>query len=190
MFTKSELKQNLLGCFELALFMRRSVERFDDTKITAIKSLAVPLILTPIVVIMMAAIYSQSASQILIPLHVGRIFLGQIVTWIIVYWFSKHFKREKYFWRFVTVSCWADIVGFAMLLPIVFGILMGHDFSTFESYALFNGILGYVYAAFIATHVLRLPWELGGFVAIVSMGVNENMIGFTAYLRDSFAYSV
>ena len=190
MFTKSEFKQNLLGCFEIAIFMSKGIERFDETKVTAVKSLLVPLILTPIVVILMVMVFSDFATEVLIPLHVGRIILTMVITWAIVYLLSKHFNRDQYFWRFVTVSCWADIIGFLLLLPIVIGVLSGYEFAVFESYALFIGIVGYVYAAFIATHVLKLPWELGGFVAIVGMGVSENMLDFTVYLRDSFAYSV
>ena len=190
MFTKSEIKENLLGCFEIAIFMRRGVVRFRDTKVTAVKSLVIPLVLTPIVVILMVMVSQDFATEVLIPLHVGRIILTMMITWAIVYLLSKHFNRDQYFWRFVTISCWVDIIGFLLLLPIVIGVMTGYEFSVFESYALFSGIVGYVYAAFIATHVLKLPWELGGFVAIVSMGVSENMIDFTVYLRDSFAYSV
>ena len=190
MFTKSEIKKNLLGCFEIALFMSKGIERFDETKIAAVKSLVVPLVLTPIIVILMVMVSSDFATEVLIPLHVGRIILTMVITWAIVYLLSKHFNRDQYFWRFVTVSCWTNIIGFLLLLPIAIGVLSGYAFAVFEPYALFSSIVGYVYAAFIATYVLKCPWELGGFVAIVGMGVSENMIDFTAYLRDSFAYSV
>jgi hypothetical protein len=190
MFAKSEIKRNLLGCFEIAIFMSNGVGRFNGTKAVALKSLVLPVVLVPLIVIATAFLSRGLATEVLIPLHVGRIIISMTVFWGIVYMLAKHFGRDQYFWRFVNVSCWVELIGALLTLPILFGILAGYDFSVFESYAVFITVVGYIYSAFITTYVFRLPWELGGFVAIVGMGVNENLLDLTIYLRDSFAYSV
>lgn len=190
MFLSREIKNNLLGCFEVFLFMPSGIKRFSASKKSAVKSFIVPAILLPFVLYIMASMSVGFSANLLVPLHVGRIVISLALFFTIVYFLSKQFDRVEHFWRFITVTNWCEIIATILAVPILYGFISGQDLSSFESYAVFITIAGYVYSAFIVTHAFRLPWELGGFIAIVGLAVNENLLEVTAFVRDSLAYSV
>ena len=67
---------------------------------------------------------------------------------------------------------------------------MGVSPETFEVYAVFVEIIGYVYSAFVITYCFKLPWEMGGFIAIVGLAINENLFDLTNYIRDTLTVIV
>lgn len=76
MFTREEIKNNLIGCAEIVLFMPHGVERYDPSKSAAIRSFLVSLFLLPVVV----AIWSFRAGTVPVPLVVGLHFVHFVLT--------------------------------------------------------------------------------------------------------------
>jgi len=57
--------------------------------------------------------------------------------------------------------------------------------TVLKNYAIFITMLGYVYCAFVLTHTFRIPWEMGGFIAIVGLAIDQNMLEITTQIRDA-----
>ncbi len=188
MFTKAEVKRNLLGCFEVVLFMRSGVERFVGTREAAIKSFIIPLILLPVTLLAMVALSQGYSASLLMSLHTVRIVLSILLFFTAVYFLSKQYDRGKYFYQFLTVANWMNIPGMILVLPIIYGIFVqGGDMEAMKSYAVFITMLSYVYSAFIITHCFRFPWEMGGFIAIVGLAIDQHLLEFASFIRDTVA---
>lgn len=187
MFTKQEWKQNLLGCLEVFLFMPNSVERFSNMRRDVIKSFIIPLALLPVVMVVTVAMSAGFSVTILLSLHFIRMIVTIALFFSAVYFLSKQFERNQYFPRFLIVSNWSNIPGMILTLPILAALILGYDMAGLESYAIFITIVGYVYSAFIITHCFRLPWEMGGFIAIVGLAIDQNLLDLTVYVRDMIA---
>ncbi len=187
MFTAKEIKNNLLGCLEVFLFMPSGIERFGQTKSDALRSLIIPFSLLPITLMVIMALPEESAGpmNIVLPIHIVRIFAAVILTLLVIYYLAKQFKREEYFFRFWAASNWCNIMGFIFIMPIIVGLMLGHDMAAFEAYAVFITLVGYVYSAFIITYCFKLPWEMGGFIAIVGLAIDENLFDLAHYIKDS-----
>ena len=187
MFSRQEWKQNLLGCLEVFLFMRSGIERYCESREAAIKSFIIPVILLPFILAVMVAMSSGFSVSLLLSLHFLRVVLTILMFFTAVYFLCKQFRRHQFFYRFMTVSNWSNIPGVLMVMPILVGILAGYDMAVFENYAIFITLVGYVYSAFIITNCFRLPWEMGGFIAIVGLAIDQNLLDITIYIRDMIA---
>ncbi len=174
MFTKQELKTNLMGCLDIFLFMPSGIDRFSSAPRDAMRSLVIPLGLMPVILVVMAMMSQGVSLTLLISLNTLRIGLSFVLFLTAVYFLTKHFGREAYFYKFLNVSNWINIPGLILLLPIVIGLFMGYEMKNMESYAVFISLVGYVYSAFVITHCFRLPWELGGFIAIIGLAIDDN----------------
>ncbi len=184
MFSRDEMLRKLLGCFEVFLFMPRGVDRFEGTREQAIKSFVVPIVLLPFTMIVMVALSSGYSWNLLIAVHFVRIVITFALAIAAVYFLVKQFNRGEYFYKFLNVSNWFNVPAVALTLPIIGALMMGYDMSVMESYAVFVTILGVVYMAFMVSYVFRLPWEIGGFVAIVCLAIDQNLFGVALYVRD------
>lgn len=187
MFTKQEWKQNLVGCMEILLFMPAGVNRFQSSRRAAIKSFIIPVALLPILISVMVAMSAGFSPAFLVPLHLVRIIVAVIFFFSVVYFLSKQFERQEHFYKFVNVVNWSNIPGVLLTLPILGALVMGYDMVALESYAVFITIVGYIYSAFILTHCFRFPWEMGGFIAIVGLAIDQNLLDVTVYIRDLIA---
>lgn len=187
MFTAKEIKNNLLGCLEIFLFMPSGIERFGKTKSDALKSLIIPIALLPLTLMVIMALPEEAAGpvNIVLPIHIIRIVAAVVVFLIVVYYLAKQFNREEYFYRFWSASNWCNVVGLVMVSPIMIGVFSGYDMAVFESYAVFITLVGYVYSAFIITYCFKLPWEMGGFIAILGLAIDENLFDLAHYIKDS-----
>ena len=177
MFTKQELKQNLIGCFEVALFLRSGVARFQDVSRThAIKSFLIPIFFLPLIFTVLVITSAEGYSiPFIVSVHLVRIVIGTILGFLMVYFLSKQLDRQKHFYRYIFIVNWFSLLDIIMVAPVLFYIFTGSDVTNIEPYAVFITLLGYVYAAFIITNTFRVPWEMGGFVAIAGMAVDETM---------------
>lgn len=184
LFTKTECKLNFIGCMEILLFMPVGVGRFNPSRSAAVRSFIVPILLLPILLAVMVAMSAGFPLGLLIFLHMTRIILATALFFVVVYFLSKQFERQEHFYKFVNVVNWSNIPGVLLTLPILVALIMGYDITAFESYAVFTTIVGYVYLAFILTHCFRLPWEMGGFIAIIGLAIDQNLLDITAYIRD------
>ncbi len=177
MFTRQEIKENLHGSFEIILFMRRGVERFQNvSKKDAIKSFIIPVLFLPLV---FAVLVKTSADGYSIPfiisVHFVRIAVGVCVNLYILYFLTKQLNRQEHFCRFLVIANWISLFDIILVSPVLFFIFSGLDLSAIEPYAVFMTLVGYVYMAFIIKSSFRIPWELGGFAAIVGLAVDETL---------------
>ena len=58
MFSKEEIKRDLLGCFEIFLFMPKGIERFEADKERMIRSFIIPFALLPFVLMVVVGLFS------------------------------------------------------------------------------------------------------------------------------------
>lgn len=177
MFSKQEWVSGLRGLLEIFLFMKQGTTRFDTSFSAAIRSLIFPAIFLPLSLIIIASMAKPEDFYQALFIHLIEILMAAMLFFGVVYGFSKQYERSDKFWHFVNVSNWANINGMIFIMPILIGILLGIEPRAFENYAIFVTIMAHVYNAFILTHVFRVPWEMGGFIAIVGLAItNEGMV--------------
>ncbi len=190
MFTREELRNNLIGCAEIVLFMPNGVGRYDPSKSSAVRSFLVTLFLMPVVIAMWVFRAGSAPVSLVVGLHFAQMVLATILFLTVVYFLSKQYERQEHFFRFITVSNWQGVSGIALALPILVAIMLGGDLAVWESYAIFVAILGYVYTGFIATHAFRLPWEMGAFIGVISLAVSQESLKLVGYLQDYLTVGV
>ncbi len=187
MFKKEEIKNNLMGCLEVFLFMKQGVGRFSDSRVDALKSFLIPFALLPVTLTIIMALPDESVGpfELILPLHIVRIILAIVLFLTAVYFLAKQLGREEHFYKFLNVSNWCNIPGLILVLPFVYGIVSDQDMAAFEAYAVFVTLVGYVYGAFVLTHCFRIPWEMGGFIAIIGLAIDENLFTVMHMIRDT-----
>lgn len=185
MFLKEEVKRNLLGCFEILLFMPRGIDRFEVDKDRMIRSFIIPFAMMPFVLVVVVGFFPEFSASLIVSLSVFRTVLAAALFFGVVYFMAKQMNRQEHFYKFLIVSNWTNINGIILALPILVGLFLGIDSGTFEVYAVFSEIVGYIYAAFVLTYCFRIPWEMGGFLAVIGLAINQNLWEISDYLRDS-----
>lgn len=176
MFSKQEVKLNLIGCAEIFLFMRSGLERFIVLPSAAIKSFIIPVIFMPLSLLVIFLMSKGEMHSVIVFLHVLRMAASLGLYLLAVYFLAKQYHREGHFYRFLVIFNWMNVVGLVYLLPIALGVLAGYPINMFENYAIFITLTSYVYLAFVLTHCFRLPWEMGGFIAIVGLAIDDNLL--------------
>ena len=184
MFSKDEIKQNMIGCFEILLFMTKGFDRF--TRVTArdaIKSFIFPIALMPVAlsVHVITAEEGYDTSYI-VSAHLMRTLLSAGTYLGIVYYFSKLMNRQEHFAKYLVIANWGSIIGIILVSPILLYVYTGADVSAVENYPIFITVIGIFYRAFIMTNVFKIPWEMGGFMAIIGLGIGETMWDLMLYL--------
>lgn len=177
MLKKQELKENLLGCFEIILLMRSGIDRFKCTsRENAIKSFIIPVIFLPLVLTVLVVTSAEGYSiPFILSVHLIRIVAGLTIGLSIIYFVSKQYERHEHFYKFLVIVNWFSLFDIILVSPVLFYIFSGADATEIEAYAVFITLLGYIYSAFIITHCFRMPWQMGGFVAIIGMAIDESM---------------
>ncbi|PJB70296.1 MAG: hypothetical protein CO093_08500 [Alphaproteobacteria bacterium CG_4_9_14_3_um_filter_47_13] len=185
---RQEIKRNLLGALEVALFMPVARTRFGDTKEEAIRSFIVPVLLFPLILI---ALYTYP--QILMTdypetlagqsPHVISLMYGlrMLAMWgaffSTVYWIAREIDRKKYFYQFMIASNWLTLPATIIFLPVGWMLVTGayswHDLSAFTMFLM---LYTYAFTAFMSAYVLRVPWELAGFIVFISMFLNNSTL--------------
>tara|TARA_R110001592_G_scaffold3525_24_gene20078 strand:+ start:5640 stop:6218 length:579 start_codon:yes stop_codon:yes gene_type:complete len=184
MFTKQEMKQNLAGSLEIMIFMRRGIERFKNvSRADAIKSFIIPVAFLPLVFTILILTSKEGHSiPFLLSVHFSRMVIGALIYLAIVYFLSKQLERQEHFCKFLVIINWTSFFDVILVSPIIFYVLTGGNPEDVEVFAVFMTLLGYVYLAFILTHTFRVPWEMGGFVAIIGLAVDQTMWDMIAFL--------
>jgi len=185
MISKEEVKRNLLGCFEIFLFMPRGLSRFEADSGRMLRSFIIPLVMMPFILVIVVGMFPEFPASLIASLTVLRTVLAAALFFGAVFFMARQLDRQEHFYRFLIVANWTNINGIIFVLPILIGLFLGRDASTFEAYAVFSELVGYVYGAFILTYCFRIPWEIGGFLAVISLAINQNLWEVTDYLRDS-----
>jgi hypothetical protein len=102
-----------------------------------------------------------------------------------VYWITKEIGRVEHFYKFVIAANWITIPSTILFLPVIYLIHSG-AYSWDELQPLTLTLLGYMYlfTAHMAARVLKAPWEIGGFIVIVSMIVDDSTADILYWVSD------
>lgn len=188
-YTKEEVKKNLLGSIEVALFMPVARERFGNSFEEAMRSFLIPTLLLPVTLLFVfmfpkPELADASANTIAILYS-----LRMIATWGLflgsVYWLAKNVNRKDYFYQFVIATNWLAIPATLAYVPAAWLLLSG-AYSWQELYPFVVSLTVYTYAftAFMAAYVLRVPWELAGFIAVISVMVDNYTSDLISFVSD------
>ena len=187
MFTKKEFKDNLLGCFEICLFMKGGIERFSTSSRTALKSFIWTLIFLPVALYFISFQWVGFPAAVFYPFQALRIMATMLLFFGIVFLIARQLNRTAYFYQFVTISNWMTLPLMALILPAIYIYGLEHGIHPdLENYATFISLVSYVITGFYATHALRLPWQLGTTIAIVGMGASEVSLDLAMLVKDNF----
>jgi len=191
MFPQGEIKRNLLGSLEIVLLMRQGRNRFGNTQEEAIRSFIIPILVSPLVLMAIMLYPSTEISEVsrdtlavmyaLRMAAVTAIFLGA------VWWIVREIDRREYFLQFIIAMNWLSIPATLMIVPSLWLALNG-SFTWDELYPFTCVLMGYSYlfTAFMASCVLRIPLELAGFITFISYAVNTHTLDIMKWIGQNF----
>lgn len=191
-FPWEEIKRNLLGGLEIALFMQKGAERFGNTYEEAMRSFVVPILLFPFT---LAALYlfptpeiagaSKNALTLMLSL---RLAFSWLAFFGIIYWMLQKLHHMEHFYRFVIATNWLTVPATFVFIPVAF-MLLGGNFSWIQLYPFMKFLVLYSYAfsAFMAVHVLIVPWELAGFFVFLTTMIDKSTFDFVHWVGSFFS---
>ncbi|MBU0799652.1 MAG: hypothetical protein KKA05_01485 [Alphaproteobacteria bacterium] len=189
MFSKEELKRNLLGCLEVALFMPIARQRFANSYDEAVRSFIIPILLFPL---SLASVYLFPQEQIvgtsantIALLYSLRIAASWALFLSAVYMIVREIDRRDLFYKFIVASNWITLPATLVFVPVGW-MLMSGLYTWQELYPFMACLMLYSYAftAFMVAYVLRVPWELAGFITFIGVMVNDNTMDAVHWLTD------
>jgi hypothetical protein len=190
MFTKAEIKRNLLGALEVALFMPVARKRFGTTYDEAVRSFIIPILLFPaslaLVYLYPAHGLEHSSANTIALMYSLRMAASWFMFFGSVYWIARETGRRDHFYQFVIASNWLSVPATVVFLPVLWMLFNGtHTMA--ELYPFMVCVMYYTYAftAFMAAHVLRIPWELAGFIVFIGVAVDnstQHVLNFFGWL--------
>jgi hypothetical protein len=189
MFTREEIRRNLLGCLEVALFMPIARQRFGNSYDEAVRSFIIPILLFPL---SLAAVYLFPADYMngAAPNTIALLYtLRMVSTWALfiaaVYLIVQQIDRRELFYKFIIANNWLNVPATAVFVPVGW-MLMSGMYSWQELYPFMVCLMLYTYAftAFMVAYVLRVPWELAGFITFVGICINDNTAQIMQWITD------
>jgi hypothetical protein len=182
MFHKTEIRRNLLGILEIALFMPQGAKRYTADKNAFKSSFLIPLAVLPLSLITLIAAHPESSLDtaslhVLTLIYALRLFISLGLFLAVVYCMADKMGKRDDFYRFAIANNWLALPPALIMLPLSLGFLNG-VYSWDEIYPLMVVITLYSYActAFMATHILRIPYELACFIAILGMAIHQTSL--------------
>lgn len=181
-----------MGALELALFMPQAVERFGSDFQSMLKSFLVPLAMMPLTYIGLYLSHHEQPEIAHLPYsQVVVLFLIKAIvvmglSFAIIYAFAKFYDKKDYFFRTITAGNWSGIIPTLLFLPILVSMWSGyHSWDEAYPIAVVFAVYTYVISAFLLTHCLKIPWEMGGFLAICLLAVNETAYDVLYWFADA-----
>lgn len=182
------LRRNLLGALETALFMRSGPERFSQSEKGMKLSFLIPLIILPFSIVPMIAAHPESGLSAIAMYALAAVYGLRTVLYLagftaVMYILAKNMGRMDGFYRFVTANNFLVLPAAVLMLPLSFGFMSGL-YSWAEVYPMMVcfTLFSYAYTAFMAMHVLRIPFELAVFVSVCSMAINQGALGLMKWV--------
>ncbi len=164
------LKDSLRGCYEIPLFLKEGIERFENTRSAFLQSLLIPLILIPLQLPVAGsdpelAQYAFLTILVILSYRVivsTAFFLGGV--WLLTW----PMERKDRFYRFATASNWIGLTGYVLLLPY-FILIMTGTFTPEQLGTFLLFLIGFFIAmtTFTARHALNVHWVVA---AMIGMG--------------------
>lgn len=181
LFPRGEIKRNLLGCLEIALLMRQGRNRFGSSYEEAIRSFIIPILVSPVVLMVIMLFPAPEVTEIsrntLALMYALRMAAVTVLFLGAVWWIVGEIDRREYFLKFVIASNWLSIPATMLILPCIWLVFAG-TYTWNELYPFTCVLMGYSYlfTAFMASCVLRIPIELAGFITFISYAVNTHTL--------------
>lgn len=192
MFAKGEIRQNLMGCLETALFMRSGTNRFCASRQGMLKSFIIPIVLLPLTLVTVLSAHpagqlSADATHILAAIYTLRLFIYLGAFLAFVYAMARTMDRLDDFYRFASANNWLTLPAAILIAPLSIAFMNGH-YEWAEVYPLmvFITLYSYAYTAFMAAHVMRIPMELACFIAIAGMAIHQTSLDVLKWAAVSF----
>ena len=91
----------------------------------------------------------------------------------------------EFLYKYIIVQNWFELALLALIAPMLVCLSIGMPVEQVENYAVFITVLSYVYCGFILTYSLRIPWEMGGFIAVSFMFIDETAFDVLKFVRDT-----
>ena len=118
MLNKQDLKQHFLGIFEIAIFMRAGVKRFDPDFNMMLKSFLWPLVFLPFAVATSSLVAADQQFMFLLLFNFARIAVTFSISLALVFLVAQKIDRKQYIYHYITTSNWFEIAMFILMLPI------------------------------------------------------------------------
>ncbi|MBX2834688.1 MAG: hypothetical protein KTR28_06925 [Micavibrio sp.] len=188
MFNKKEITSGILGSLEVALFMPKAIKRFKGNTASMIKSFAIPVALLPLTLAAVfyvspnAADFNSETNLVLTGIYSLRLFIYLAAFFAFGSLIAKAMDKTEEFKSFVIANNWLSIpMAALMIAPIM--LTASGAFPWENSYSLIVMITLYSFActAFLATYIMRIPYEMAAFMAITGMLIQHNSLDFVKW---------
>ena len=174
------LKQYALGLFEISLFMRIGVSRFNHDFKHFLQSFIALGLTLPFTLISVPHLYwakddLRSSSLDVVTMLFGiKFFVSAALLVGFSYIICNVLHKGSLFLKYVTISNWVTLIPLLLYIPCLY--VMSRGLQTYDvvyPFLIVFSVYGYAMGTFIAKHVLKIPWELAVFVGICSMAISE-----------------
>jgi hypothetical protein len=187
------VKDKIKGAFDLTFLFGKGIKPFETegTKAHAIKSMIIPAALYPLGVVT-AWFYPPQGmhdgtypfSQIMVTLTAAYLF-GFVATLGLGWVFAYALKQQERFWLFVQASNWTSIaftlVTIPVLLMMIFNIMPREEM---DRIAVIITCYGFIITGCVAYKSFRVPWELAGALACMTLFINQQVWNALFYMQD------
>lgn len=194
-YIMSTYAQKLRGSFDLALLFGRGIRAFEGngegTKQAALRSLWIPVLLYPFTMWLSyyyppygmhegEYAYTQIAMTV-----TGAYVLGIAATMAFGLVFAHVLGQRERFWTYFQASNWVSLPLSLLTVPVA--LMMVFDIMPREEMDRIVGIItlySVIVAGCIAYRSFRVPWELAGALACLSLFVNQQAWNVMFYMQD------
>ncbi len=190
-FSKTEIKTNLLATLEMALLMPQGPARFTNDISAMFRSFWLMIVVMPftyyaISLLQPATPQIAELSYILVAfMFTMKILVATVLTLLLSYGFAKQYERMDHFCTAITALNWSGLINTLLFLPAVLMVGSGaYIWDDIYGYLVFLMLYGYVITGFILTYTMRIPWELGGFLAVCFMAINQTSIDLMYWIAS------
>ena len=183
MLPRGEIWKNLLATLEIALFMRQGPARFGHSFDEMLRSWLIIFITMPVgfVCVAFMAPTNPVLADLPVTLNCFLFFVQALVStglaFLVIWMFTRQYKKTEYFLTTITALNWIGVIPTLLYFPLVIGLVSGHlTWDETRVVTIFFAFYGLLYTAFTITHVMRIPWQMGGFLTIVAFAINETTL--------------
>ena len=182
-FTVEELKRNALATLETALLMKQGPERFGTTLDEMLRSFWIFALTIPFTLYAISLIHptrneiADLSYGFVASLFLVKMLIVAVLSILLSYGFARHYERMAYFCSCITAMNWTGLIGTVLFLPSIIMVTMGiYTWDQVYPYLIFLTMYSYVCTGFVFTYTMRIPWEMGGFLAVCILAINQTSI--------------
>lgn len=178
------MQQNLLGSMEIALFMKAGIKRFNKNPADLKKSFLIPVLLLPLTIFTVLATHPEqnldmTSIQLLTLIYSARLFVYLGAFLAFSYLIAQTMDRLEEFKTFVTANNWLTIpIAALTLIPLGLYLNGAAPYENIYPLIVMITLYSFTCVAFMATYIMRIPYEMAGFIAITGLLIHHNALDF------------